>query len=413
MKILVANLGSTSFKYKLFDMPAGAVLASGGMDRIGDGSSVHKYRIGAEEEVEQPCSLPDHASAIDEALRRLVGKGGGESPGILASLAELAAVGFKAVHARGISGVVELDDDVIERMESYYSLAPAHNPAYVAAIRQFERAAPEATRVGCFESAFHGQMPMRRQLYGVPYEWYEKYGIRRYGFHGASHRYAAEKVMELEGRERLRHVNCHLGGSSSLCGVKDGVSHGASHGLSPQGGVPQNNRIGDLDPYALELVARAEGTSLEEVLSRCGSEGGLLGLCGYNDMRDIEERAVAGDKHCRLAIEVFTSAVRDYLGAFTVELGGLDAISFTGGIGEHSSTVRGQILRDLEFLGVVVDVEANAGTHGEGTLHSRDSAVRIYVLRTDEELIVARQSFEFLQESDRGAPLAASIIAGI
>jgi acetate kinase len=149
-------------------------------------------------------------------------------------------------------------------------------------------------------------------------------------------------------------------------------------------------------------VSRAEGVSLEEVLSRCGSEGGLLGLCGYNDMRDIEERAAAGDERCSLAIEVFTSAVRDYLGAFVVELGGLDAISFTGGIGEHSSTVRGQILRDLEFLGVVVDAEANTATHGEGTLHSRDSAVRIYVLRTDEELIVARQSYEFLQESGRG-----------
>ena len=404
MKILVSNLGSTSFKYKLFEMPSGDVLAGGGMDRIGDTSgSVHKYRIGAAEEQEQPCSLPDHASAIDEALRRLVDEGGSESSGTLNSLADLAAVGFKAVHARGISGVVELDDDVVERMESYHSLAPAHNPAYVAAIRQFERVAPEATRVGCFESAFHGRMPMRRQLYGVPYEWYERYGIRRYGFHGASHRYAAEKVMELAGSERLRHVNCHLGGSSSLCGVKDGVSHGASHGLSPQGGVPQNNRIGDLDPYALGLVAQAEGTSLEEVLSRCGSEGGLLGLCGYNDMRDIEERAAAGDKRCGLAIEVFTSAVRDYLGAFAVELGGLDAISFTGGIGEHSSTVRGQVLRDLEFLGVGVDAEANATTHGEGTLHGRDSAVRIYVLRTDEELIVARQSYEFLNES-KGVP---------
>ena len=189
-------------------------------------------------EVEQAVELPDHAAAIDEALARLA-KGG-----VLGSVEELDAVGFKAVHARSISGVVELDEDVIARMEDFYPLAPAHNPAYVAAIRQFERVAPAARRVGCFETAFHGTMPHRRKFYAVPYEWYEKYGVQRYGFHGASHRYAAEKVAELEGREDLKHVNMHLGGSSSLCAVKAGVSQGASHGLSPQGGLPQNNRIG-------------------------------------------------------------------------------------------------------------------------------------------------------------------------
>ena len=401
MKVLVANLGSTSFKYKLFDMPAADVLARGGMDRIGDAEgSVHTYQIGEAAQVEQACSLPDHASAIDEALLRLIRTSGSDA-GVLDGLEELTAVGFKTVHARGISGVVELDADIIERMESYYTLAPAHNPAYVAAIRQFELAAPAARRVGCFESAFHGNMPLRRQLYGIPYAWYENYGIRRYGFHGASHRYAAEKVLELEGTKTLRHINCHLGGSSSLCGVKDGVSQGASHGLSPQGGVPQNNRIGDLDPYALEIVVRAENTTFEEVLARCGTEGGLLGLCGHNDMRDIQERAAEGDERCALAIEVFTTAVRDYLGMFAVELGGVDAISFTGGIGEHSSVVRAQILQGLEFLGVVVDDEKNEATHGEGTLHGAGSSVALYVLRTDEELIVARQTFEFLQADSR------------
>ena len=390
MKILVSNLGSTSFKYKLFEMPDGQVLARGGMDRIGDTGSVHTFQLGAADEVEQACDLPDHASAIDEAMKQLVGGG------VLASLEDLEAVGFKTVHARSISGVVALDEDVIERMESYYRLAPAHNPAYVAAIRQFERVAPKAPRVGCFESAFHGTQPLRRQLYAVPYEWYEKYGIRRYGFHGASHRYAVEKVLELEGTTTLRHVNCHLGGSSSLCAARDGVSLGASHGLSPQSGVPQNNRVGDVDPYALQLVVDAEGCTYEEALETCASKGGLQGICGYNDMRDIEERAAAGDERCALAIEVFTSAVRDYLGAYTVELGGLDAISFTGGIGEHSSVVRAQILRDLEFLGVEVDAAKNEAVHGEGTLHADSSRVHLHVLRTDEELIVARQTWEFL-----------------
>ena len=392
MKVLVSNLGSTSFKYKVFDMPSARVLARGGMDRIGGEGSVHRYQIGDGDTIEQACSLPDHARAIDEALARLVGQGG-----VLQSIEELAAVGFKAVHARSISGVVELDDDVVGRMEDFYPLAPAHNPAYVAAMRQFERVAPQACRVGCFETAFHGTAPLRRQLYAVPYEWYEEYGVKRYGFHGASHRYAAEKVIELEGCDDLRHVNMHLGGSSSLCMIKGGVSLGASHGLSPQGGLPQNNRIGDLDPYALDLVMRNRGLSFDEVLEVCASQSGLQGLCGHNDVRDIQEGAVAGDERCMLALEVLATAARDYLGAYVVEMGGLDAVSFTGGIGEHSSIVRGLILRDLEFLGVQMDVEKNEQVHGEGTLHAEGSRVHVHVVVTDEELVVARQTYEFLQ----------------
>jgi len=391
MKILVANLGSTSFKYKVFDMPEGIVLARGGMDRIGDAGSVHKYQLGTGPEVEQECRLPDHAAAIDEALARLIGP---DAP--LTSLDDLSAVGFKAVHARAVSGVVELDEDVVQRMIDYYPLAPAHNPAYVAAIRQFARVAPQVPRIGCFESAFHGQSPLRRQLYAVPYSWYEKYGVRRYGFHGASHRYAAEKVVELEGVRDLRHINCHLGGSSSLCAVRNGVSLGASHGLSPQSGVPQNNRIGDLDPYALDLVMRNEGLDFHQALEICSSQAGLLGICGRNDMRDIEAGAATGDARCSLAIDVLATAVRDYLGAYVVELQGVDVISFTGGIGEHSAVVRERILSGLGFLGVELDSRANALVHGQGTLHTSASRVRLYVLRTDEEWIVAKQTMEFL-----------------
>ncbi|MGY8822567.1 MAG: acetate/propionate family kinase [Candidatus Latescibacterota bacterium] len=392
MKILVSNLGSTSFKYKVFDMPAARVLARGGMDRIGDEGSVHKYQIGDADEVEQACELPDHASAIDEALARLVGEGG-----VLASIEELEAVGFKAVHARSISGVVELDEDVVGRMVDFYPLAPAHNPAYVAAIHQFEQVAPAARRIGCFETAFHGTAPLRRQLYAVPYEWYEKYGVKRYGFHGASHRYAVEKVLEIEGRSELRHVNMHLGGSSSLCAAQDGISLGASHGLSPQGGLPQNNRIGDLDPYALDLVMRNEGISFERALEICATESGLLGICGHNDVRDIQDGAAGGDERCVLALEILATAARDYLGAYVIEMGGLDAISFTGGIGEYSTIVRGLILRELEFLGVELDAAKNEQVQGEGELHAAGSKVHIHVLRTDEELVVAKQTYEFLQ----------------
>ena len=391
MKILVANLGSTSFKYKVFAMPAEGVLARGGMDRIGGQGSVHTFQVGGADAVEQAVDLPDHARAIDEALARLA------EGGVLESVEALDAVGFKAVHARAISGVVELDEDAVGRMEDFYPLAPAHNPAYVAAIRQFARVAPKARRVGCFETAFHGAMPQRRTLYAVPYAWYEQYGIQRYGFHGASHRYAAEKVAELAGRAGLRHVNLHLGGSSSVCAIKDGVSQGASHGLSPQGGLPQNNRIGDLDPYALDLVMRNEGRPWDEVLAQCASEGGLWGLCGHSDMRDIEAGAASGDERCALAIAVLATSARDWLGAFVVELGGLDAISFTGGMGEYSAVVRGEILRDLEFLGVVLDAAKNENVRGEGRLHAAASRVQIHALRTDEELVVARQTWEFLR----------------
>ncbi len=394
MKILVANLGSTSFKYKVFAMPEEVVLARGSMDRIGGPGSIHTCQIGeAAEVVAQAVELPDHARAIDEALARLA-EGGVEA---------LDAVGFKAVHARAVSGVVELDEDVVGRMEDFYPLAPAHNPAYVAAIRQFARAAPKARRVGCFETAFHGAMPQRRKMYAVPYAWYEQYGIQRYGFHGASHRYAAEKVAERVGRADLKHVNMHLGGSSSLCAIKDGVSQGASHGLSPQGGLPQNNRIGDLDPYALDLVMRNEGRPWDEVLAQCANEGGLVGLCGHSDMRDIEAGAESGDGRCTLAIAVLATAARDWLGAFVVEMGGLDAISFTGGMGEHSAVVRGEILRDLGFLGVVMDAAENEAVQGEGSLHAASSRVPIYVLRTDEELVVARQTWEFLGIGTRRA----------
>lgn len=372
-------------------MPAEEVLARGGMDRIGGQGSVHTFQLGGADAVEQAVDLPDHARAIDEALVRLA------EGGVLGSVEALDAVGFKAVHARAISGVVELDEDVVGRMEDFYSLAPAHNPAYVAAIRQFAQVAPKAQRVGCFETAFHSAMPQRRKMYAVPYAWYEQYGIQRYGFHGASHRYAAEKVAELTGRADLKHVNLHLGGSSSVCAIKDGVSQGASHGLSPQGGLPQNNRIGDLDPYALDLVMRNEGRPWDEVLAQCASEGGLWGLCGHSDMRDIEAGAASGDERCALAIAVLATSACDWLGAFVVEMGGLDAISFTGGMGEYSAVVRGEILRDLEFLGVVLDAAQNENVRGEGRLHAAASRVSIYALRTDEELVVARQTWEFVR----------------
>ena len=394
MKILVANLGSTSFKYKIFDMPSAQVLAQGAMDRIGDsGESLHSFSIHGGDAVNRECRLPDHASAIEEALNRMVGPGKS-----LESIDDLKAIGFKAVHARNISGVVELDDGVISKMEDFFPLAPAHNPAYVAAIRQFEKLIRNARRIGCFETAFHGKTPLRRQMYAVPYHWYEDYGIMRYGFHGASHSFAAERVTELEERDDLRHVNMHLGGSSSVCAVKDGVSLGASHGLSPQGGLPQNNRIGDLDPFALDIVIRNEGISFSDALNECASQGGLFGICGYNDLRDIQTGAESGNNRCQLALDVLATTARDYLGAYIIEMSGIDVISFTGGIGEKSSIIRAMILRELKFLGIEMDLEKNDATSSDGSLHTSCSKASLYVITTDEELVVARQTYNFIQD---------------
>ena len=389
MKILVANIGSTSFKYRLYDMPGEQLLARGGVERIGADNS-RSYVLLGEETIEKIAPVPDHGAAVGACLAQLTDP----ERGCLASAEELSAIGFKAVHAKQMSGVQVVDDAVLDAMQAYADVAPAHNPPYIRAMRQLREQFPQLPLVAAFETGFHETIPLAHRLYAVPYEWYEKYGIKRWGFHGASHRYIAGRIAQLMGRDDLRVISCHLGGSSSLSAITAGKSIGNSLGMSPQSGLPHNNRVGDIDPWVLPVLLRETGQPLEEILSTMAGAGGLAGISGAgNDLRDLEEAASGGDQRSQLAIDVFIGAVRDYLGTYLVRLGGLDALVFTGGIGENSVTIRQGVCRGLESFGIVLDGAKNDGARGECKISAEGSSVEIWTVPTNEEIVVARQSF--------------------
>ena len=402
MKILIANLGSTSFKYRLFDLPEGAAdagaereLARGGVERIGAAES-RVYSTADGRTVESVVPVADHAVAIQATLAQLTAEGGP-----LASVDEVAAVGFKAVHGGRVSGVVRVDPDVLAAMEEMAAVAPAHNPPYVRAMRLLGERMPGVPLVAAFETGFHATVPEKNALYAVPTDWVERYRVRRFGFHGASHRFVAERLGELVPGNRA--ISCHLGGSSSVCWIKGGRSVGTSMGMSPQSGLPQNNRAGDLDPFALLHVAKLTGRSLEDLLGELSGQAGLAGMSGTSgDMRDLEEAAAAGSDRARTAIDVYVASIRHGLGAGIVELGGLDAIGFAGGIGENSPLTRAAVLADLADLGIAIDPGQNeALASGERAIHAASSKVAVWVIPTNEELIVARQTRDLLAASCR------------
>ena len=392
MKILVSNIGSTSFKFRLFDLSAGErEVAVGGADRIGGTGGACEWSVagGGPNRVER--DFADHGEAITFVLARLV------TDGALAEAGELDAVAFKAIMGGDWAPVSLVDDALLARMTYFNPVAPAHNPPYIAAMRRFRKVLGEVPLVAAFEPGFHRTNPPRRRYYACPPAWAEQYGVKRYGFHGASHRYIATRLAELmPGVSRV--ISCHLGGSSSLCAIRDGESVATSMGLSPQSGLPQGSRVGDFDAYGLKLMATETGRDLDDLLEELGGKAGLAALSGTSgDMRDVERGAAAGDERCRLAIDLYVTAIRDYLGAYLVELGGADAIAFTGGIGQGSATVRGRVLEGLSFAGIAMGAEANEHTSGEGRIDAAGSAVAIWVLPTNEELIVARQAAELLR----------------
>ena len=392
MKILVANLGSTSFKYSLYDMDGERLLANGCVERIGDKSSPCQIVIG-DFKNEEDVLAPDHGVAVRECLRQLTDP----ETGCIASADEIAGIGFKAVFAKGYTGVQLVTDDVLAAMEEFNDVLPAHNPPYVRAMRMLKKALPEIPLVAAFETGFHENIPDRNRYYGVPYEWFEKYGVRRYGFHGASHRYIATRCRELFGEDK-RIVSCHLGGSSSICAIADGMSRASSMGGSPQTGLLNNNRCGDFDPFWCNYLMHKLNVSLDELLQTLATKSGLLGVSGISgDMRDISARRDAGDERAKLALEVFVGDIRRYLGASLVELGGADVISFAGGIGEYRDDVRAAALAGLEELGIVLDADANKrAIRQEAKISAPDSRVQIWVIPTNEEIIVGRQTKELL-----------------
>ena len=392
MKILVANLGSTSFKYRLFDIDGNIQLARGGIERIGSPESKCVVEIGAKRQ-EKMLRVPDYVEAVRQCLVQLTDP----DIGCLKQAGELSAIAFKTVHGGRLSGVHLVDKELLSAMEEVVAVAPAHNPPYINAMRLMAQRLPEIPLVAVFETDFHQTIPERNRYYAVPYEWAEKYLVRRYGFHGASHRYIAERTAELLGRRDLRIISCHLGGSSSLCAIRNGKSLATSMGFSPQSGLPQNNRVGDFDPFALPVLVKQTGKSLEQVLDMLANQAGLLGLSGISsDLRDIIQAAETGNARAKLALDVFSSGVRHYLGAYMVELGGVDAIVFTGGIGENRPSIRTAVLENLESLEIVLDPAANLSAKGEAKVSAQTSRVQVWVMPTNEELIVARQAAEFL-----------------
>lgn len=390
MLVLVANLGSTSFKYRLYRMDenGGDVVAKGGYERV-----------------------TDHASVIEDALSAL------QKDGVISSPDEIDAVGFKTVLGKDLSGCVIADQKVIDALDGFTAVAPAHNPPYAAGVRQFEKALPKARLVALFETAFYQWTTPDYYTYAIPKAWRE-IGIRRYGFHGASHKFIAERSAELCGREDVakiakrlyldgpqpvegkafRVVSCHLGGSSSVTGIRNGAAIGSSMGFSPQSGLPQNNRVGDLDSGAIPYAMRTLDISLDEAERQLTKESGLLGLSGVsNDSRDIENAAAEGNADAQLAIDVSVHAIRHWIGAFMLDLGGLDALVFTAGIGENGKATRAAVCKELEPFGIHLDAEKNNACRAvEAVISTDDSPVKIIVIPANEELVLAREVYRKL-----------------
>jgi len=379
MKILVPNIGSTSFKYRLIDMANETALAEGKIERIGQAGG----------------DCPDYPTAIGRCLDALVGTG---KP--LASLSGLAAVGYKAVHARGLTGAVLVTPEVLAAMEEYAFLLPAHNPPYVAAMRAFAAAAPQVPAVALFETAFFTDMPEAAYTYAVPWAWREEEGVRRFGFHGASHRWASDEARRLFGRSDIRHISCHLGGSSSVAAVRNGRAVDTSFGMTPQSGIPQNNRVGDIDVFAVLYLMKKHALGPDDMARKLAKESGLAGVSGVSgDVRDLETAADAGNRRALVALESYVYAVRRHIGAFLLELGGTDVITFSGGIGEHSARIRAQVLRGLENFGILVDERRNREA-GKGAEISADiSKTKIWVVDTNEEIVVARAAAELINKT--------------
>lgn len=389
MKILVLNSGGSSLKYKLYAMPAATVLCGGDVDRLGTDRAVLTHRRG-EQTLTVPAPVPDHLTGIRRVLDLLVDP----VHGCLGDLRELDAVAHKLPHGGEVSGARLIDDEVIAALERFAAVVPVHNPPVLKAVAALRALLPDTPQCGTFETHFHATLAPAAWRYCLPEAWYAEHGIRRYGFHSCSYRYVTQRSAELLGRpvEELRLVICHLGSGTSVCGVRHGRSVEISSAFTPQSGTPMSTRSGDFDPFVLTyLLAAGAGTpaELEAALTR---ESGLLGLSGVSgDLRDVEAAAAAGDERARLALDTFVWNIRRWLGTCLMATGGLDALVFTGGIGEHSASLRTAVCDGLDWLGVELDAAANA-TVSEGCVSPADSRVAVLAVRTDEEVIVARDA---------------------
>ncbi|TZE83393.1 acetate/propionate family kinase [Calorimonas adulescens] len=392
MNILVINCGSSSLKYQLIDMSKNEVLVKGIVERIGiDGSQIKYEKTGAEKKVFSK-TINNHKEALKEMLDLILD----EQYGAIKSLKEIDAVGHRIVHGgEKFSGSVIIDDEVIKALNDSIDLAPLHNPPNIMGIMACRELMPDVPMVGVFDTAFHQTMPPEAFIYGIPYEFYEKYKIRRYGFHGTSHKYVTSRAAELLGKkvDDVNLITCHLGNGSSVTAVKKGKSIDTSMGFTPLEGLIMGTRCGSIDPSIVSYLMDKESLNISEVMNILNKKSGVLGLSGISsDFRDIEDAAANGNIRASIALKAFTYGVKKYIGSYYAVLGTVDAIVFTAGVGENSDIVREMILDGLETLGIILDKEANRAGKKEREISTRDSKTRVFVIPTNEELMIASET---------------------
>lgn len=396
MKVLVINAGSSSLKYQLLDMDTERLLAKGLAERIGIEGSVVTHEPVGKDKVKFERPMETHKEALDIIMRALVD----EQYGVIKSLNEIDAVGHRTVHgAESFASSVVINDEVIEKMEECSVLAPLHNPANLIGIRACQEVLPNVPMVGVFDTAFHQTMPKEAYIYPLPYELYEKYRIRKYGFHGTSHRYVSLRAAELLNQDlnRLKLISCHLGNGASIAAIRYGKSIDTSMGLTPLAGLAMGTRCGDIDPEIM-IFLRQHGYTTEELDHIMNKESGILGISGISsDFRDVEQAADTGNKRAQLALDVFHYRVRTTIGAYVAAMDGVDGIIFTAGLGENSASTRSAICSGLTYLGIKLNAEKNSKRGEEMVISTADSATNVMVIPTNEELMIARDTMELVQ----------------
>ena len=396
MKILVLNCGSSSLKYQLINMETEEVLASGKYERIGEDEAFITHKVNGQKiEIKHPAKT--HEEAVDFTLKQLINP----EYKVIDSLDEISAIGHRLVHGgEKINKSVIITDEVVEVLKECTDLAPLHNPAGIMGIEACQKVMPGKPMVGVFDTAFHQTMPKERYIYPIPYEYYKKYGIRKYGFHGTSHMYVSQRLAEIVGKDisELKIVTCHLGQGSSICAVEGGKSVDTSMGLTPLAGIPMVTRSGDLDPSVVTFLMKKEGWTAEEAENMLNKKSGVQGISGLApDFREIEAASYGDNERAEIAIEKFKYEIASYIAKYAVAMNGVDYIVFTGGVGENQINIRRGICEKLEFMGVKIDVEANNVRGEEKEISAPDSKVKVYLVPTNEELMIAKETARLIK----------------
>lgn len=397
MKILVLNSGSSSLKYQVIDMETEEMLAKGYFERIGQPNSFLTHKVNGEKRKFEH-QAKNHEQAIEFVLSRLTHS----QYGVIKGLEELSGIGHRVVHGgEKFSNSVLITDEVIEEIKECIDLAPLHNPAAILGIEACKKIVPDMKMVAIFDTAFHQTLPKERYIYPIPYKYYEKYGIRKYGFHGTSHQYVAQRLAEIENKniEDLKIVTCHLGQGSSICAVKFGKSIDTSMGLTPLGGIPMVTRSGDMDPSVLTYIMKKDGISAQEMEDILNKKSGVSGISGLApDFRVIESAANEGNERAQIAMENFKYSVAGYIAKYAAAMNGVDYIIFTGGVGENQINIRKGICEKLQFMGVDLDIEANNMRGEEKMISKADSKVKVFVIPTNEELMIAKETKRLIEK---------------